>query len=376
MKVALFTDTFVPQVNGVANAVEQTAISLSQFGHTVRVYAVSKDAQALNKRAQGHYSVFTFPSIPAMVYRGLRATLPLGMALRDVRTFAPDIIHTHTPFGAGWEAVRAARKLGIPLVGTHHTFFDHYLKHVGLDFSLMRKATWRLTVGYYNRTLAVISPTRSLMEEMVKHGLATPTYLIPNTVDTAWFNPPIEAAETQKPVILYLGRLSYEKSVDDVLRAFALIRTQVPATLLIVGDGPERASLEHLASELGIKEAVRFTGFLHGEELVRALQSALLFMSASKSENMPLSVLEAMAVGLPIVVVDSLGMSELLRPGENATLTLPGKPGELAEAALALIADEPRRVRYAHASREHALSFSPEAVIERLLEVYERARRA
>ncbi len=374
MKIALFSDTFPPQVNGVAHTVYRFALALTEAGHEVRVFTVSgHKAETLKKPAQEHLTVHYFPSLPALVYPGERAGIPFAGALAAVKAFAPDIIHTHTPFSVGLNAVRCARALKVPLVGTHHTFFDHYLQYVYLDYSWARTASWKLTVRYYNYCDLVTSPTRTLAHSLKTHGLTKPIGIIPNMLDTDFFTPGAPAPAKIPRTICYMGRLSYEKSVDDAIAAAALVMEQLPDTrLIIVGDGPERKTLEDQAERLGISANIAFTGYLRGTELVQKLQEADVFITGSKSENMPLALLEAMAVGLPIVAVRSLGLEEILRHEENALLVAPGKPEELAAAALRLLQDNPLHARFSKAAREMSLIYSKQAVLEQIIRVYER----
>jgi 1,2-diacylglycerol 3-alpha-glucosyltransferase len=375
MRIALFTDTFPPQVNGVANTVARYAKALSEMGHTVCVFTVSDRSEAeLEDEYGGAFQIKKFPSLPALVYPGLRAGIPFVGVLKAMREFNPDVIHTHTPFAVGWSAVRAARKLCIPLVGTHHTFFDHYLSHVHLDYAWARNLVWKLTVKYYNYCNVVISPTHSLKDGLEEHGLHVPVKLVPNILDTDLYAPPRVRTPAMHKTLVYMGRLSYEKSVDDVLRAMAHVVKRMPNTLLLViGDGPEREHLEALTAELGIAEQCIFTGFLFGNELIETLGQADVYLTGSKSENMPLALMEAMAVGLPIVAVRSLGLEEMLMHRKNALLTAPGSPLEIADRTIELLENESLRRQYAEASRAMALAYSPNAVMSRVVELYEQA---
>lgn len=374
MRIALFTDTFPPQVNGVANTVYRYGEALSNMGHNVRVFTVSThSAQQLEKRLSGTFGVHTFPSLPALVYPGERVGIPFVGALKAVHTFNPDIIHTHTPFSVGWNATYAAHKLHIPLVGTHHTFFDHYLKHIYLDFAWARNLSWKLTVQYYNYCDTITSPTRSLEQTLIQHGLHRPVELVPNVLDTELFSPPRNQKDTDAHTIVHMGRLSYEKSIHDVVAASAHIMKRLPNTrLMLIGDGPERGKLEALTQELSIANQTVFTGYVYGQDLVHALAQGDIFITGSKSENMPLAILEAMAVGLPIVAVRSLGLEEMLRDGENAYLTDPDQPLELADAALTLLQDNTLRKKFAAASRALSNAYSQDVVMNRVIDLYTR----
>jgi len=385
MRVALYTDTFYPQINGVARTVERTAHMLIARGHTVVVCAPSQHPAATRAHAQGAYDVVIIPSLPTGVYKGERVAFPTGGSVRALRAAPPDLVHAHTPFGAGREALRAARHFGVPLVGTHHTFFDHYLQHVHLDFAWVRRATWRLTARYYNHCQLVLSPTKALADGMRAYGLRRPVEILANPTDTGHFAPATatQTAQAKRALNvpgnawLYLGRLSYEKSVDQTMRAFAQAARQDPTLCFVLaGDGPERARLESLARELGVAGQTRFLGFVGGAKLLEAMHATDLYVSASKSENMPLAVLEVLAVGLPMVAVGSLGMSELVEDGVNGFTAPPDNPTALAALAQKVLVDQGIRERFGAAARERAARFDPSRVGDELMRAYERSRAA
>ncbi len=373
MKIALFTDTFIPQINGVANTVFRSATALSKLGHEVSVFTISKhNTEELLIFSGNDFEVVTLPSTGALVYKGERLSAPVGFALRKIRKNRPDIIHTHTPFSVGWEAVISAKRLGIPLVGTHHTFFDHYLKYVFLDFDWAKKFSWKATVGYYNRCDMVVSPTHSLADGLRENGLKKNIEIVVNSLDVEKFSPDKNKKRGTKNLV-YMGRIGYEKSIDDVIKATAIIKQKIPDIRLeIIGDGPEKENLRKLAEELGLSKNVSFSGFLHGQELVRALQKADVFLLGSKSENMPLSVLEAMAVGLPIVAVSSLGLLEIVAGGENGFLISPDNPKEMAEKTILLLNDQEKLKKFSEKSREMSLLYSDESSAKKLLVIYEK----
>jgi glycosyltransferase involved in cell wall biosynthesis len=384
MRVALFTDTFFPVVNGVANTVYRSARRLSELGHSVAVCTVSHLSQpALRERVGCGITVYTLPSVNALVYKEARVMFPAGFSKRLMRDFAPDVVHTHGPLMVGMEAIWSAQALHVPLVGTHHTFLDHYLKYVFLDYEWARNLSWRGTAWYYNHCCTVISPTRSLAEGLATHGLKTVPVIVPNPVDVEFFSPAASTAVKaqlkarfgiQGPALVYMGRLSYEKSIDQVLMALAFVAKSKPdCALLVIGDGPETGRLKRQARDLGLVDRVFFTGYLLGTELVEALRAGDIFVLASKSENMPLAVLEAMATGLPVVSVSSLGMKEIVVDGSNGFLLPPDRPQEMADRVVELIDDAAKRERFAGASRELSQQYSDVAAARRVAGIYERA---
>lgn len=393
MRIALFSDTFAPQINGVANTVKNSARALGELGHQVRVYTISKESgKCLTQKSNDLYTVATLPSLPVLVYPGERFSAPFGFALRDIRAFQPDIIHVHTPFSVGLEGILSAITRNVPVMGTHHTFFDHYLKHIRLDYAWARKFSWDATIAFYNRTHLVISPTKSLRDGLVSQGLKKPVEVLSNSIDFEVFQnreesplPSKEALKKKFGIIgkslVYMGRVSYEKSIDEVIHAAARVIKKIPEIkLMIVGDGPEKEKLAKLARELNIHEHVIFTGFLHGQSLIEALSANDLFITASKSENMPLAVLEAMSVGLPIVAISSLGMREIIENNGNGFLLPPEDTGktieQITEATLALLTDRALRDKFSAHSQKLSEKYSEKEITKKLVETYQRTIRA
>jgi len=355
MKIAIFTDTIFPdEVNGVARVASRSAETLKERGHDVRVW-----------------STRNVPSVPFWGYPGLRLAFPVGKAFWEVRSFQPDIIHTHTPFGLGWEAVVSAKLLNIPLVGTHHTFFDHYLKHIKLDNALMKNISWKYLTFHYNRYDIVLSPSQALLNEIRRNGLAQKTIAFPNAIDTKFFAHPARIHRKHARSLIYMGRVSYEKSIDQVIKAFKLINTEKPeTTLTIVGDGPERKKLEELVKKLHLENKVIFTGTLHGQAHLKTLQDADIFLTASKTDNMPMAIMEAMSVGLPIVGVNALGIPEMVKDGLNGYVVAPDDLKSMAQKTLALLEDDALREKFSKTSRELALGYGEEKNAEILENIY------
>lgn len=379
MRIAIFSDTFPPQTNGVANFVWQSAKSLAELGHEVAVFTVFKKSRTNKKNLGGNPAVISLFSVPAFVYPDERLALSFFTSLKKLKKFNPDIIHTHTPFSAGWEAVALAKFLKIPIVGTHHTFYDHYLKHAKIDYQWAKKFSWKYTTGYYNRCDLVMTPSQSLAETLSAHGLKKPIAVMQNFIDTNLFRPAKnhEKSEAKKyfdipaKSIVYMGRISYEKSIDQIVKSFALMLKKMPdLKLMLVGDGPEKKKLETLAIGLDIKNKIIFTGFLFGENLVKSLWANDVFLTASKSENMPLSILETMASGLPMVLVKEKGLAELVKENINGFFAKTDDPRDMARKTLDIISDENLAGKFSRASRLLALEYSKEKVCKSLENYY------
>ncbi len=385
MNIAIWSDTFPPQVNGVASVARDLAAALAAAGHRVAVFSVVDDERETGT-AEGSYIVHKIPalSVPKFVYSGGQlafAVAPSPAALRALKKFKPDIIHSHTPFVAGWHAVIGKKLLRVPIVGTHHTFFDDYLKHVKLDYAWGRNFSWKIMTAYYNRMDAVTSPSRALGAALQEHGLSVPLHVVPNPANTELFTPVDPAAKQElkqryglgKQAIVYMGRTSYEKDIDQAIEAFSLAAKELPdATLMIVGDGPERKRLEALAREKSPDGRIIFTGMLRGEALRDALAANDLFLTASRSENMPVSVIEAMAAGLPVAAVRAKGMPEIVSHGENGLLAEPGRPDLLARTIVQLFSSPDDLAVKAAASRKIAERYSRASIARATAELYKK----
>ena len=386
MKIAIWSDTFPPQVNGVASVARDLANALTELGHDVAIFTVLGEDRAEKQTGDKPFTVHKIPSfsMPKSIYPGEGlsvALLPGPGTIRALKEFKPDIIHAHTPFLAGWGAVMGKTILNVPLVGTHHTFFDDYLKHVKLDYPWGRKFSWQYTVTYYNRADAVTSPSRALGSALIEHGLTSPMHIIPNPADTEFFVP-IQSTSRKKDLkkqfgtgehaIVYMGRVSYEKSIDQALEAFCIALKEMPdATLMIVGDGPERKKLEGLARELGCEKKIIFTGMLHGEKLRNALWANDAFITASQSENMPISIIEAMACGLPVVSVRARGIPDIVHHNENGLLAPPGEPKLLARAIIEIFSSPESLRKKGNASRKLAEQYSKKNIARSMVTLYE-----
>lgn len=384
MKIAIFSDTFPPQIDGVANVAYRSARELSKLGHDVNVLTLSNKFRRKHNDesifAGDDFNLIRVPSVPAFTYSGNRFALPMGISYNILRKNKPDIIHTHTPFSMGWSSILVAKILKIPIIGTHHTFFNHYLKYIKMDNPVGEKISWKYTVGYYNFCDMVLSPSKSLANELQHFGLKKPIKILSNPIDTNLFKPVSSTALKKKlkksygicgASLIYMGRLSYEKSVAEVVKAANIVIKKNPSTkLVIVGDGPERKNLEELVKNLGIENSVIFTGFLHDKKLVEILEVCDIFLTASKTENMPLSVLEAMACGLPIIAANALGIPEIVKDKVNGFLTTPDDSKDMAKKSLKLLSDENLLNKFSTASREMSLVYSQENVAKSLEKTY------
>lgn len=365
LSIDFVTETYPPEINGVAMTVSRLVRGLRERGHRV---GVIRPAQNGNDLGRTHELVVS--GIPIPGYPGLRLGLPAGARLaKRWRADRPDLVHVVTEGPLGWSAVNTARRLGIPVTSGFHTNFDRYSIHYGLGW--MRPAVAAYLRSLHRRTLATMVPTEALAADLAGEGLAG-VRVVGRGVDTGLFDPALRSDHLRAtwgvtkdaPVCLYVGRLAPEKNLATVVRTFAAVRQrQADAKLVWVGDGPSAAALASAHPEH------HFAGTRQGEDLAAHYASADLFIFPSLTETYGNVVAEAMASGLPVVAYRSAAAAELITPRETGALATPGDEAAFIEAALWMLEDKNRRQQLASAARASILGRNWPAVVERFEDV-------
>lgn len=323
MRVMLFTDTYIPQVNGVATSVANLAQMLLKQGHDVMICTTS------SKRSSGETLPIAYAhAIPVPRAPGLSLAPPVGLALPvAVHQFRPHLIHSHTPFGIGWQAMLASHREGIPLLGTHHSHQDVFTGYVRrtISQSIIRGVVRSLTSSYYNRCDLVACASDFLAAHMASYGVRQKILVIPNALDTTLFCPQPRSSllDAKRGIkIVFVGRLAVDKNLHQLITMIrpVLDSDSASVSLDIIGEGPEKSHLMRFVSSQGLVEKIRFTGLLRGKELVKAISNSDICVSASLSDNQPMSLLESLACGVPVVAIDSGGVSEIIQNGYNGFL--------------------------------------------------------
>lgn len=359
LDIAFVTETFPPEVNGVAMTVGRLVHGMRERGHRV---SVIRPCQGKADRGSEHE--LALPGCPLPGYPGLRFGLPAGGRLtRQWRQQRPDLVHVVTEGPLGWSAVSAARRLGIPVTSGFHTNFDRYSVHYGLGW--MRPAVAAYLRTLHRRTRATMVPTSALAADLAGEGL-TGVRVVGRGVDTHLFDP------VRRNVVLrghwgvppgglaclYVGRLAAEKNLRLVERSFAALRARHPdARMVWVGDGP---SARQLAQD---HPDHHFAGMRLGDDLAAHYASADLFLFPSLTETYGNVVAEAMASALPVAAYRSAAAAELVAHRENGTLASPGDEAAYVEAALWLAADRERLTRLSRAARQTMLPRNWGAVV-------------
>lgn len=345
LRVALVTETWLPEINGVARTLGRLVEGLQRHGHGI---------QLLRPRQGAHDAGMTddrmteelMPGVPIPRYPGLRFGLPLpGRLHRLWSSQRPDIVHIATEGPLGMAALAAARRLDLPVCTSFHTNFDAYSRHYG--FGWLRGAIARHLRRFHNRADLTLVPTGEQARALLRSGYER-VEVLARGVDTALFNPARRNDALRRqwgvaadvPVVAYVGRLAPEKNLHQVLDAFAAIRQRQPAArLLFVGDGPARRELQRRHPEH------LYAGMRTGVDLAEHYASSDLFLFPSLTETFGNVTLEALASGLAVLAYDHAAAADLVDDDSNGRLVAPGDAAAFAAVAADLAADATTRNR-------------------------------
>lgn len=320
LNLALVTETWPPEVNGVAHTLARLVEGMRERGHRVQVFRPrqpgEKPTAPREEVDEALQSDGLLPGLPLPGYSGLRMGLPARRRLQALWTeHRPDAVYIATEGPLGHSALAAARRLGIPVASGFHTQFDGYARYYGVGWltPLVRAVLRR----FHNRCDVTLAPTRALVDALEKQGFER-VQVMARGVDTRRFTPARRSsrlrrqwgATTATPVVLYVGRLAPEKNLALAVDAFRAMQGARPdARLVLVGDGPSRTELERANPD------VVFTGQQVGQALAQHYASADLFLFPSTSETFGNVVIEAMASGLPVLAFDAAAAHEHVTTG-------------------------------------------------------------
>ncbi|SEM23692.1 glycosyltransferase family 4 protein [Halomonas caseinilytica] len=373
MRICLVSETWSPDINGVAHTLKQLSTELLQRGFTLQLVRPRPAGQAHG--ADGMSAELQVKGFSMPGYREVRLGLPAGRRLqRFWATERPDVIYVATEGPLGWSALRAAERLEIPVVSGWHTNFDHYCRDYGIAW-LSPLVTRRLR-HFHNRCAGTLVPTHRQAEELTSKGFEN-VRVMARGIDGETFSPAHRSPELRaswdgdehRPVALYVGRLAPEKNLDLLRDTFAAMLAARPEmSIVVVGDGPGKSSLEKALPD------VRFTGFIDPQGLARHYASADIFIFPSISETWGNVVLEAMASGLAVVAFRHAAGAELIDDDINGVSLPVGDEDGFRDAAVTLSQQPARYGRLGRAARERALQYRWPAITDDFLAALNLAR--
>ncbi|WP_058306808.1 glycosyltransferase family 4 protein [Gracilibacillus massiliensis] len=355
MKVAIFTDTFLPDVNGVAKTLGRFTKYLDHSHHS---YIVISPKQTKSEISAGQ--IYRQSSFPFPLYKDCRISVPNTLHVKDIiKSFQPDIIHLATPFSIGLAGLHIAKKYNIPIVGSYHTDFDHYLKYYHLTF--LAKPLWRYMEWFHQPLHRLFVPSDVTYQQLNQKGFSN-LQIWQRGVDMTVFHPYPTTNEIrtkyqikERFILSYVGRLAPEKNVE----LLAKIAKQLPPHLqenihwLIVGDGPSKATLQKEWDQ-----KVTYTGFLPQGEVAQLISSSDIFVFPSETETFGNVVLEALATGTPVVAANAGGVKNIIQEGFTGKLCEANDSLSFISAIQSILQDaqwrkqlEENAIRYAQKQR-------------------------
>jgi glycosyltransferase involved in cell wall biosynthesis len=377
MRILMLSDVCAPRVNGVATSIRTFRKSLADLGHESLL--VAPDYPLPTDPDPG---IVRVPSRPVpgdaedrlMHWRAVVALEP-RLAAMDF-----DVVHVHTPFVAHYAGVRFARRLGLPLVETYHTFFEEYapLYFPAVPARLGRWAARRLTVSQCRQVDALVVPSPQMLERLAEYGISVRTEVLPTGIEPGEFQGGDGARfrrahgiPVDRPVLVFISRIAHEKNIDFLLRMLARLRAYVPDVLLVIaGEGPALPHVREVVEQLGLGRHVLFVGYLERSgALLDCYRAGDAFVFASRTETQGLVLLEALALGVPVVSTAVMGTADVLRDAAGAVIA-PDDEAGFAAVVVGVLGDAEARARLGRAGPADAARWSARALAERLAGVY------
>src|SRR3989338_2576202 len=394
MKILMMTNTYFPLVGGIEQSICSFCDEFRRLGHEVFIVAPSYEG-----KAEDEEHIIRVPALKKFYKTDFSINLPVpGLFPRIMKTFSPDIVHSHHPFFMGDFALRLSRQYHRPLVFTYHIMVEKYVHYLPIQNEGVKRFVMEIAAGYANLADQVIVPSQSVRDILLDRGVVSPIEVIPTGVDLKQFSNGREAPPPRGTygcgrngadfrqrngippeafVIGHVGRLAPEKNLDFLVNCLIeFLKKEVNAHVLMVGEGPSQAMIKAAFERSGLGERLHLTGFLYKKDLVDAYFSMDVFAFASLSETQGVVLLEAMAAGVPAVTVDAPGVREVVKNHFNGRVI--GDPDQRkfvdALAGIAHCPPEELRALKQHA-KETVKNYSMSSCAERMLEVYEDLRR-
>ena len=378
MKILMISDVYFPRVNGVSTSIQTFRRELATLGHQVDLiapaYPVPYTEDYRTLRVRSRYLPLD-PEDRMMIPREVRMLLP------QLREAAYDLVHIQTPFVAHYQGVEIAKLLDIPRMETYHTFFEEYLFHYVpvVPKAMLRALSRRFSRSQCNQLNALVVPSTAMRDKLLEYGVRVPMHVVPTGIPLAQFaggdGKAFRVAHGipgERRVLLFVGRVAFEKNIDFLLRALKRAVATIPDLLLVIaGEGPALASLKKLTAKLNLQEHALFVGYLDRRDaLLDCYRAADAFVFASRTETQGLVLLEAMALGLPVISTAVMGTRDIVGPKRGA-LVPDDDEADFAEHIVRLMGDGDLRARLAEEGRAYVREWHADALARKLVATYQ-----
>ncbi len=378
MRILYFSDVYFPRVNGVSTSMRTFSRELRDLGHEVIIAAPAYPQAAGADDA----NVIRIPArqIPLDPEDRLMGQRDLTSLSRHPRLQEVDLVHIQTPFAAHYAGLRFARQRGLPCVATYHTFFEEYLFHY-VPFApraLMRSLARAFSRRQGNQVDALVVPSRAMRSALAAYGVQTPMTVLPTGIrlqelrggDGVAFRR-AHGIAPQRPLLVHIGRVAFEKNIDFLLRMLPRVRARHPGVmLLIAGEGPALPSLKQLARTLGVADCVKFIGYLdRATTLLDCYSAGDAFVFASRTETQGLVLLEAMALGVPVVAIAEMGTIDILEPRRGGLVAQPDE-ADFARAVATVLDSPALRDHLSTEGRQFAAQWDAASQAQQLAALY------
>lgn len=375
LNIAILTETYLPQVNGVVTSTLTFQEELEKLGHNVWIMCpkVSEDEASTDK-------VWRFRSIPFPFQKEHRIVSPMSRKLKQFKELNIDVIHIQTPFMMGHLGQYLSWRYKIPVVHTYHTYWMEYLHYFPLLPERLRKQAdlLLLTKKFCNRCDHIVVPSRQMREKLVEDGVTAPMTVIPTGIKINIRRSAEEVSAfrsryglpPEAPVLIFVGRLGMEKNVYFLLESFKTLLLAVPnAYLFIAGNGPQFDAMREYATQHGFIDQVRMPGYLSHDDVFTAYAAANVIAFPSKTETQGLSLLEGLSLGKPAVCLNAMGVKDILDHERGGFLT-EESVSAFTEKLVLLLKDPAVYQKKSREAAERAEEFSSTAMAKRLVDVY------
>ena len=397
LRIAHFTDSFYPKIDGIVTFLDNFIGYFSKIGYKIAVFCPTYKNEK-EKYFGRNVKIFRLKSLSLRAYKEVKISMAMPKTiLSQLREFKPDIIHIHTPGPIGILGIMASGRLNVPLIGTYHTMVSEQTGYLfpgnmlwlnklarGVyqmfnrekcrkikNGGILKNIIWGASLKIYKKCDVIIAPSQSIAR-LLKRSLNHRISYVCCGIDLKKFRPKNKYSTAKKLSFLCVGRLSFEKNTDIIIKAFHILdkKGYSDFSLSIVGGGPAKSRLENMAKMYGLESKVHFIGELQGYELREIYKKSDVFVTASAMETLGMAILEALASGIPVIAVRKYAVPDIVKDGVNGYLADPYDPASFSEAIIKIIRNKSKIPRFGKNGARGLRSLELGASMRKLETVY------